>query len=124
MKTIVITGSSSGIGKATAKYFAEQGWKVAATMRTPENETELNRIEGVSLYALDVTDEASVANATRQILSDFETVDVVLNNAGYAVAGPFEAATPKQVQRPRRQVQRFSLHRMVGLCDDLETVNA
>ena len=99
MKTIVITGSSSGIGKATAKYFAGQGWKVAATMRTPENETELNQLDNVSLYALDVTDEASIAAATEQILSDFGTVDVVLNNAGYAVAGPFEAATPEQVKR-------------------------
>lgn len=98
MKSIVITGSSSGIGKATAKYFAEQGWKVAATMRKPENETELNQIENVSLYTLDVTDEASITNATAQILSDFGTVDVVLNNAGYAVAGAFEAATVEQIQ--------------------------
>lgn len=99
MKSIVITGSSSGIGKATAKYFAEQGWRVAATMRKPENETELNQIEGISLYALDVTDETSIANATQQILEDFGTVDVVLNNAGYAAAGPFEAATPEQIER-------------------------
>lgn len=99
MKTIVITGSSSGIGKATAKYFAEKGWKVAATMRRPENEIELNQLDNVSLYALDVTDEASIANATQQILRDFGTVDVVLNNAGYAVAGPFEATTAEQIQR-------------------------
>ena len=99
MKSIVITGSSSGIGKATAKYFAEQGWRVAATMRRPENETELNQIEGISLYTLDVTDEASIADATQQILDDFGKVDVVLNNAGYAAAGPFEAATPEQIER-------------------------
>jgi NADP-dependent 3-hydroxy acid dehydrogenase YdfG len=99
MSTIVITGASSGIGKATAKYFTEQGWQVAATMRTPDNETELNQIEGISLYALDVTDPASIENATRQILADFDTVDVVLNNAGYAVAGAFEAATPGQIER-------------------------
>ena len=98
MKSIVITGSSSGIGKATAKYFAAQGWKVAATMRKPENETESNQLENVSLYALDVTDEASIANATEQILNEFGTVDVVLNNAGYALMGPFEATTPEQVQ--------------------------
>jgi NAD(P)-dependent dehydrogenase (short-subunit alcohol dehydrogenase family) len=99
MKSIVITGSSSGIGKATAKYFAEQDWKVAATMRSPENETELNQIEGVSLYALDVTDEASIAAATEQILNDFGTVDVVLNNAGYGLVGPFEAASAEQIKR-------------------------
>ena len=99
MKTIVITGSSSGIGKATARYFAEQGWQVAATMRRPQNETELNQIEGISLYALDVTDQESVNRATEQILNDYDKVDVVLNNAGYAAAGPFEAATPQQIER-------------------------
>lgn len=98
MQTIVITGSSSGIGKATAKYFASQGWQVAATMRNPENETELNQIENVSLYTLDVTDEASITTATTQILHDFDKVDVVLNNAGYGLAGPFEAASLEQIR--------------------------
>ena len=99
MKTIVITGASSGIGKATAKYFAEQGWRVAATMRTPENETELNQIDNIRLYQLDVTDQTSIDNVVAQVLSDYETVDVVLNNAGYALSGPFEAATSAQIRR-------------------------
>jgi len=99
MSSIVITGSSSGIGKATAKYFAEQDWQVAATMRQPQNEQELKHIAGISIYALDVTDEDSVAQAAEQILNDFGTVDVVLNNAGYAAAGPFEAAAPEQIER-------------------------
>ncbi len=99
MQTIVITGSSSGIGKATAKHFAEQGWKVAATMRKPENESELNQIEGVSLYTLDVTDEESIKSATQQILGDLGTVDVVLNNAGYGLMGAFEATTQEQIRR-------------------------
>ena len=99
MKTIVITGASSGIGKASAAYFAAQGWAVAATMRRPERETELNAVDGVSLYALDVTDERSIASAVRAILGDHETVDVVLNNAGYGLAGPFEAASVEEVKR-------------------------
>ncbi|MEM7117371.1 MAG: SDR family oxidoreductase [Chloroflexota bacterium] len=99
MKTIVITGASSGIGKATAKHFAQQGWNVAATMRKPEKETELGNIANISLYQLDVTDQASIDSAATQILSDYETVDVVLNNAGYGLAGPFEAATPEQIRR-------------------------
>jgi len=99
MKSIVITGSSSGIGKATAKYFAQKGWKVAATMRKPENETELNQLENVSLYALDVTDNESIAAAAGQIINDFGTVDVVLNNAGYGLVGPFEAASAEQIKR-------------------------
>jgi NAD(P)-dependent dehydrogenase (short-subunit alcohol dehydrogenase family) len=99
MKSIVITGSSSGIGKATAKYFAAQGWQVAATMRKPEDETKLNQIKNISLYQLDVADNVSIASAAAQILSNFGTVDVVLNNAGYGLAGPFEAATPQQIRR-------------------------
>lgn len=99
MKTIVITGSSSGIGKAAAMHFAEQGWHVAATMRQPENETELSQIERIKVYQLDVTDQASINKATAQILSDNERVEVVLNNAGYGLMGPFEAATVAQIRR-------------------------
>ena len=99
MKTIVITGASSGIGKATAKHFAEKGWTVAATMRKPENETELTEIENINLYQLDVTNQTSIDSAAAQIFSDYKTVDVVLNNAGYGLAGPFEAATPEQIRR-------------------------
>jgi NAD(P)-dependent dehydrogenase (short-subunit alcohol dehydrogenase family) len=57
VKTIVITGASSGIGKATAKFFAEKGWNVAATMRNPKKETELVQSEQVKLYRLDVTNQ-------------------------------------------------------------------
>jgi len=48
-KTILITGSSSGIGKATAKYFQEKGWNIIATMRTPEKEEELTKLDNVLL---------------------------------------------------------------------------
>jgi len=99
MKTIVITGSSTGIGLATAKHFAEQGWNVAATMRTPEKDTELSAIDNVKLYQLDVTDEGSIEAARDAILSDFEKVDVVFNNAGYGLLGAFEAASTDQIKR-------------------------
>ncbi len=99
MQSIVITGASSGIGKATAKYFAEKGWKVAATMRTPSKETELTEIENVSIYQLDVTDLDSINNAAEQIVSDLGTVDVLLNNAGYGLMGPFELASREQIKR-------------------------
>ena len=54
-KTIFITGTSSGLGKASAKYFAEQGWNVAAAMRTPEKETELTEYSNIKIFKLDVT---------------------------------------------------------------------
>lgn len=99
MKTIVITGASSGIGKATATHFASHGWRVAATMRDPENETDLKRHDGITLYQLDVTDQTSIEDAVSHILTDFNMVDVVLNNAGYALSGPFEATTLEQIHR-------------------------
>ena len=52
-KTILITGASTGIGKVTALHFAQNGWNVAATMRSPEKDTELKNITGIKLYKLD-----------------------------------------------------------------------
>lgn len=99
MKSVVITGASSGIGRKCAELFASQGWQVAATMRKPGAEGALGDVEGVSLYELDVTDPTSIEAATASILEDMGSVDVVLNNAGYALSGPFEAATPEQIRR-------------------------
>ena len=98
MKTILITGASSGIGKATAKYFAEQGWQVAATMRNPAKETELNTLENVKLFALDVTDSASIDSAFEAIRMAYGTIDVLFNNAGYCLFGPLELSTEKQIR--------------------------
>ncbi len=99
MKTVLITGTSSGIGKATARYFAEQGWNVAATMRNPAKETDLNQLPNVKLFALDVMDSASIARAIVETQAAFGGIDVVVNNAGYGAVGPFEAATDEQIRR-------------------------
>lgn len=99
MKTIVITGASSGIGKATAKYFANQGWQVAVTMRNPAQETELTALKNVKLFQLDVTDSQSIAKAYEAIRMEYRTVDVLLNNAGYALFGPLELSTEDQIRR-------------------------
>ncbi|NSB44921.1 short-subunit dehydrogenase [Clostridium saccharoperbutylacetonicum] len=98
-KTVVITGASSGIGKETAKYFAEKGWKVAATMRSPERETELTQIENVKIYSLDVTNQETISKTYEGILKEFGTIDVLVNNAGYSLFGPFEISTDEQIRR-------------------------
>lgn len=96
-KTIFITGTSSGLGKGSARYFAQQGWNVAATMRTPENETELQKYPNIKIFKLDVTDRQQVQEATEQAIAEFGKIDVVLNNAGMGVYGALELASEKDI---------------------------
>ncbi|TBL81052.1 SDR family oxidoreductase [Paenibacillus thalictri] len=91
-KTVFITGASSGLGKLTAIHFAKLGWNVAATMRTPENETELNGYDNIRIFKLDVTDVPQVGEAVKQAIETFGTVDVVVNNAGLGSYGALELA--------------------------------
>lgn len=96
-KTIFITGSSTGLGRATALLFAKQGWKVIATMRNPAKETELQQVPGITLLPLDVTKLDQVKEAAKAALA-MGPVDVLFNNAGYGMAGAFEGATDEQLQ--------------------------
>ncbi|WP_294297393.1 SDR family oxidoreductase [uncultured Chryseobacterium sp.] len=94
--TIFITGASSGIGRATAKLFHAKGWNVIATMRTPEQETELSQLENMTLLPLDVTDLEQIRKTVSLALSE-HGVDVVFNNAGYGLLGSLEAYTDEQI---------------------------
>ena len=98
-KTILITGASSGIGKATARYFYEQGWNVVATMRAPENEQELTQLDNVLVARLDVTDQTSIESAVNAAIEKFGAIDVLLNNAGYGAYGPLEAFPMDNIRR-------------------------
>ena len=98
-KTIVITGASSGIGKATSVYFAQQGWNVAATMRSIDKVSDFAAYPSIVPFKLDVTNVESIKNAVSQILQKFSDIDVLYNNAGYALAGAFEATTDEQVRK-------------------------
>ncbi|HTJ92880.1 MAG TPA: SDR family NAD(P)-dependent oxidoreductase, partial [Pararobbsia sp.] len=91
-KSIFITGTSSGLGRYTALHFARQGWNVAATMRKPEQETELSKHERIRLFKLDVTDAAQARAATEAAIDAFGQIDVVVNNAGAGSYGPLEFA--------------------------------
>jgi NAD(P)-dependent dehydrogenase (short-subunit alcohol dehydrogenase family) len=96
-KTVLITGTSSGIGKATAVLFAKNGWNVIATMRTPEKETALQNFPNISVQKLDVTDKDSIELAIKNGIRKFGKIDVLVNNAGYGLVGAFELATDEQV---------------------------
>lgn len=97
--TVLITGCSSGIGAAAVHHFAAQGWNVAATLRHPAK-AQFDQGQGcVEQFALDVTDPASVELAVRQATERFGRIDVLINNAGYGLFGPFETATPEAIRR-------------------------
>lgn len=98
-KTILVTGASSGIGKATAKLFQDKGWNVIATMRTPEKETELNSLANVLVTKLDVLALDTIDSALAQGIEKFGKIDVVLNNAGYGLMGTFESAQRESIIR-------------------------
>lgn len=95
---VLITGASSGIGQAAAHLFAERGWRVVATMRKPADGAELAKRPGVTVLPLDVTDSTSVAAAVATTLEQFGKIDVLVNNAGYGLFGPFETATDEQIR--------------------------
>jgi NADP-dependent 3-hydroxy acid dehydrogenase YdfG len=97
--TILITGSSSGIGKETAKLFHSQGWNVVATMRAPDKEQELTELDNVFVTRLDVTDDDSIKSAIDEGIKTFGKIGVLLNNAGYAAYGPLEAFDKSRIQR-------------------------
>ncbi|MDX1752935.1 MAG: SDR family oxidoreductase [Salinimicrobium sediminis] len=96
-RTILITGASSGIGRATAKLFAENGWNVAATMRSPEEEKELKELSNLKLYKLDVTKKEDLQSIISKVEKDFSSIDVLFNNAGYGAVGAFEKSSEEEV---------------------------
>jgi NADP-dependent 3-hydroxy acid dehydrogenase YdfG len=98
-QTILITGSSSGFGRETAILFQQKGWNVIATMRSPEKETELNRLSNVLVTRLDVTDKHSIENAVKEGIEKFGNIDVLLNNAGFGIMGPMETTTEESIRR-------------------------
>lgn len=109
-KTILITGASSGIGKATAIHFLKQGWNVIATMRTPEKETVLNELDNVQLEKLDVLDLETIDRAVQNGISRFGKIDALVNNAGYGAYGPLESF-------PRENIIRQFSTNVIGLMD-------
>jgi len=116
---LVITGAATGLGRAVAEAMAARGWWVFATMRTPE------RPEGVALRAaarekgwrletpaLDVTGDASVRACADEILAATDgRVDVLLNNAGFMLAGPLEETSPEEL-RAQLDVNVLGVHRV------------
>jgi len=98
-KTVLITGTSTGLGRATAKLFNARGWNVIATMRAPDRETELTQFERTLVTRLDVQDPASIQSAVEASLAKFGRIDALVNNAGYGAYGPLEATPLEKIRR-------------------------
>jgi len=96
MKTIFITGASSGLGKATAILFQANGWQVIATMRNPQHEKELSVLPNITLLPLDVTNREQIETTIQKAIG-IAAIDVVFNNAGYGLVGALESYADEQI---------------------------
>ena len=115
MPTVLITGCSSGIGRATAKRFHSAGWNVVATMRNPDAETQLTGLDNMLVAALDVTDPVSIEAAVAVATERFGEIDVLVNNAGYGAYGAVESV-------PRDSIVRQFNTNVIGLLDVTKAV--
>ena len=89
-QTVLITGTSSGLGRATAELFHAKGWNVVATMREPDAETELTRLDNTLVTRLDVEDAGSITSAVQAGLGRVGRLDALVHNAGYGEYGHLE----------------------------------
>ncbi|AVF38123.1 SDR family oxidoreductase [Rahnella sikkimica] len=97
--SVLITGTSSGLGRAAALHFQAQGWNVVATMRAPEREAELTQRDRMLVTRLDVQDVDSIHAAVSAGLARFGRIDALINNAGYGAYGPLEATPFETIRR-------------------------
>ncbi|SJN45840.1 SDR family oxidoreductase [Sphingobacterium sp. JB170] len=97
-QTIFITGASSGLGEAAVNIFAKNGWTVFATMRNPEQHTSFSKLANVHLLKLDVDDVGQIAKVVAEA-ERISPIDVLFNNAGYALAGPLEGMSDEQLEQ-------------------------
>jgi NAD(P)-dependent dehydrogenase (short-subunit alcohol dehydrogenase family) len=98
MQTIFINGASTGPGHATARIFAEKGWKVIAAMRQPESAAELAALPNTILLPLDITDPEQLGTTVATAIGMGE-IDLVFNNAGYGLTDSPEATSDEQILR-------------------------
>lgn len=113
MKTVLITGAGSGIGKAAAKMFLADGYNVYAAARRTERMNDLKEL-GAHIIRLDVCDDLSCRKCFEQICRESGGVDILVNNAGYGEYGPVEVVDLIDAQR-QLEVNVYGAVRMAKL---------
>ena len=109
---VLITGASSGIGRAVAAYLAERGFRVVGTTRNPSGLERAAMVPGIEYAALDVTDPESVRACVKRAVEVLGGIDVLINNAGISHVGPFEE-TPEDVARAVMETNIFGAAAMI-----------
>ena len=110
-RTVLITGCSSGIGRATARAFLDEEWTVYATARNPADVETLGDRDGCRIATLDVTDEGDAERVVDRILDEEGRIDCLVNNAGYSQRGPVEDV-PTDAVRDQFETNVYGPHRL------------
>jgi len=114
-QTILITGCSSGFGRATAEHFAKAGWNVVATMRNPDAAGELAGRDNIFVTRLDVQDPASIDAAVAAGIAKFGSIDALVNNAGFGLHGMFEETARDKI------MEQFEVN-VFGMMDTIRAI--
>jgi len=113
IKTVLVTGCSSGIGLATAKLLRDRGWQVAPTARKAED-LDMLRAEGFEPIKLDVADSASIADAANEVLTRFDgQLGALVNNAGFGITAAMEDCS-RDMLRSVFEVNVFGLQELTN----------
>ncbi|UIP00225.1 SDR family oxidoreductase [Halobaculum sp. CBA1158] len=111
-RTVLITGCSSGIGRASAEAFLDEEWTVYATARNPADIQTLGERDDCRIATLDVTDEADIERVVDRMLDEEGRIDALVNNAGYGQMGPVEDV-PTEAVRDQFEVNVYGPHRLI-----------
>ena len=94
-KVVLITGASSGIGKAIAEYLLTKNYRVFGTSRNPVKQPDSKFL----LVALDVTKKDTIASAVSEVISEAGKIDILINNAGVGITGPIEETPDEEIKK-------------------------